>query len=202
MSCKKNERKISDLLDGKLSGRQKSILGNHISQCPSCREYKNQLMVLSSKVSERKKNEMSKDFAREFSIRLKMRLQDEQSQKKHKNRFPGFEKWAYTAAGFIIVLFLVLYFVILQPAPIQTEAYFVLSYEEAIGDISRELSREPELVDVFNSILTASLNEAFEELGKDKISLILESFIYEEKPGKEGGEILESKIKREKNIKS
>ncbi|MCJ7581907.1 MAG: zf-HC2 domain-containing protein [Candidatus Aminicenantes bacterium] len=202
MSCKKNKRKISDLLDGRFSNKQKSVLENHISRCPSCQEYKNQLIALRSKVRESDKKEMSKDYAQEFSIRLKNRLLNEQQKKKQKNRFQGFEKWAYTVAGFTIVLFLLVYSVIFQPISVQTEEYFVLSYEEAIGDISRELSREPDLMDVFNSILTASLNEAFEELGEDKISLILENFIYEEKPGIEGTKILESKTKRNENIKS
>jgi len=51
--CNNRKRKISDLLDGKLHGNQKLILEKHISQCPSCKEYKNQLKTISSKVKER-----------------------------------------------------------------------------------------------------------------------------------------------------
>ena len=202
MSCKNKKRKISDLIDGRFPAQQKSVLENHISRCLSCQEYKNQLIELRSQVRGREQKVMSKDETQEFSIRLKNRLLNEQRKEKKMNRFPGFEKWACAVAGFTIVLFLLVYFVILQPISVQTEEYFVLSYEEAIENISRELNQEPGLVDVFNSILTASLNEAFEELGEDKVSLILENFIYDEKSGIEDTKILESKTKRDENIKS
>lgn len=160
MSCKKSERKISDLLDGRLSDKQKSILENHISLCPSCREYKNQLMLLSSNVREREIKKMSKDSAQEFSIRLKRRLLNEQQQKKQKNRFPGFEKWAFCAAGFIVVLLLLVYFVVFQPVSIQTEEYFVLSFEDALGSLYGEINNDVELEELFNTIIMASLDEA------------------------------------------
>jgi len=197
MNCKKNERKISDLLDGRLSEKQISILENHISQCPSCREYKNRLMILSSKVKEREKNEMSNDYAQEFSIRLKGRLLNEQQQKKQKNRFPGFEKWAYGAAGFIIVLFLVLYFVVLQPTSIQTEEFYVLSFEEAIGDLYGEINNDAELEELFNTIILASLTEALEELDQEMIPFILENPLYRDDLSEEDLKILESKIKED-----
>jgi len=202
MSCKKNEMKISDLLDGRLSEKQTSILENHISQCPSCREYKNQLMVLSSKVKEREKNEMSNDYALEFSIRLKRRLLNEQQQKKQKNKFPGFIKWAYSAGGFIIVLFLVLYFVVLQPTSIQSEEFYVLSFEDAIGDLYGEINNDFELEELFNTIILASLTEALEELDQEMIPFIIENPLYGEDLSEEDLKILESKIKLEKDIKS
>jgi len=170
MSCKKIERKISDLLDGRLSDKQKSILENHISLCPSCREYKNQLMALSSKVKERAKKEIPKDYEKDFSIRLIRRLLNEQWQKGQKKRFPGFVKWAYSAAGFIVVLFLLVYFVILQPTSIQTEGYYVLSFEDALEDLYGEINNDVELEELFNTIILASLDEALEELDKPAFS--------------------------------
>ena len=204
MSCKKNERKISDLLDGRLSDKQKSILENHISLCPSCREYKNQLMLLSSNVREREKNEMSKDSAQEFSIRLKRRLLNELQQKKQKNRFPGFEKWAFCAAGFIVVLLLLVYFVVFQPVSIQTEEYFVLSFEDALGSLYGEINNDAELEELFNTIIMASLDEALEELDEEAIPLIFENALYRENISEEDLKILKSKTKQklEEDIKS
>lgn len=197
MSCKKSERKISDLLDGRLSDKQKSILENHISLCPSCREYKNQLMLLSSNVREREKNEMSKDSAQEFSIRLKRRLLNERQQKKQKNRFPGFEKWAYSAVGFIVVLLLLVYFVVFQPASIQTEGYFVLSFEDALGSLYGEINNDAELEELFNTIIMASLDEALEELDEETIPFIIEYPLYRPDLGEEDLKILESKKKKD-----
>lgn len=204
MSCKKSERKISDLLDGRLSDKQKSILENHISLCPSCREYKNQLMLLSSNVREREIKKMSKDSAQEFSIRLKRRLLNEQQQKKQKNRFPGFEKWAFCAAGFIVVLLLLVYFVVFQPVSIQTEEYFVLSFEDALGSLYGEINNDVELEELFNTIIMASLDEALEELDEEAIPLILENALYRESISEEDLKILKSKTKQklEEDIKS
>ena len=177
MNCKNCEKKISDLLDGRFSDKQKSVLENHLSQCRSCKEYKNQLMALRSKVRGREKNEMPKDYALEFSIRLKRRLLDEQhkEKKRNRNRFPGFEKWAYSAAGFIVVLFLVLCFVVFQPASFQTDEYFVLSFEDAIGGLIGEIDNDPELEELFNKIILASLTEALEDLDEETIPFIIEN---------------------------
>lgn len=197
MSCKKNERKISDLLDGRLSEKQESVLENHISRCPECREYKNQLIILSSKVKEIEKQIISKVYEREFSIRLKNRLLNERQQKKQKNRFPGFEKWAYGGAGFIVVLFLVLYFVVLQPILIQTEGYYVLSFEDVIGDLFGEINDDAELEKLFNTMILASLTEALEELDGETIPFIIENPLYGDGLSEEELKILESKIKLE-----
>jgi hypothetical protein len=197
MSCKNKKRKISDLLDGRLSDKQKSIIENHISLCPPCREYKNQLMLLSSKVREREKNAMPKDYALEFSISLKRRLLNEQQQKKQKNRFPGFEKWAYSAAGFIVVLFLVLYFVVFQPASIQTEGYYVLSFEDALEDLYGEINNDVELEELFNTMILASLDKALEDLDGETIPFIIENPLYGEDLSEEDLKILESKIKED-----
>lgn len=202
MNCKKNERKISDLLDGSLSEKQTSILENHISRCPGCQEYKNQLIVLSSKVKEREKNEMSNDYAQEFSIRLKRRLLNKQYDKKQKNRFPGFEKWAYSAAGFIVVLFLIFYFIVLQPTSIQTQEFYVLSFEDAIGDLYGDINNDAELEELFNTMILVSLKEALGELDEETIPFILENPLYGEDLSEEDLKINKSKIKREEDMKS
>lgn len=202
MSCKRIKRKISDLLDGRLPDKQKSILENHISVCPSCREYENQLMTISSKVKEREKSEISKDYALEFSIRLKRRLLNAQQENKQKNTFPSFEKWAYTAAGFFVVFFLVLYFVILQPTSFRSEEFYVLSYEDAIGNLYGEINNDAELEELFNTILAASLNEALDELDTKTIPFIIENILYKEDLSEEDLKVFESKIKREKDSKS
>lgn len=204
MSCNKMKRKISSLLDGRLSDKHQAVLNGHLSRCPSCREYKNQLMRLSSEVREREKNEMSKDYSLEFSLRLKSRLLNVHRQKKHKDRVPGFEKWAYMAAGFIAVLFLLVYFVVLQPATIQTEEYFVLSYEDAMGDIYEKINNDPELEELFNTIILASLMEVLEDLDEETIPFIIKNPLYEENISEEDLKILESKIKleREEDITS
>lgn len=194
MSCNKNEKKISDLLDGRLSGKQKSILKNHISRCPKCREYKNQLILVSSIVKETEKQKISKDYEREFSIKLKNRLLNEQQQK---YRLPGFEKWAYSAAGFIVVLLLVLYFIVLQPASFQSEEFYVLSFEDAIGDLFGEINDDVELEELFNTILLASLTEALEELDGEAIPFIIENSLYGDDLSEEELKILKSKIKLE-----
>ena len=201
MSCKKNEKKISDLLDGRLSEKQKSILKNHISRCPSCREYKNQLIMLNSKVKEIEKQLISKDYEREFSNRLKSRLLNEQQQK---HKFPGFEKWAYSAAGFIVVFFLVLYFIVLQPASFQSEEFYVLSFEDAMGDLFGEINDDAELEELFNAIILASLTEALEGLDGETIPFILDKPLYGDDISEEDLTMLESKIKLEleEDIKS
>lgn len=196
MSCNKNEKKISDLLDGRLSEKQKSILENHILRCPECREYKNQLILVSSEVKEIEKQIISKDHEREFSTRLKNRLLLLNEQPR-KYRFPVFEKWAYSVAGFIIVLFLVFYFVILQPTSIQTEGYYVLSFEDAIGDLFGEINDDAELEELFNTILLTSLTEALEDLDGESIPYIIENSLYGDDLSEEELKILKSKIKLE-----
>ena len=143
---------------------------------------------------ESEKKEISKDSAQEFSKRLKRQLLNEQQQKKQKNRFPGFEKWAYTAAGFIVVLFLIVYFVVFQPTSIQTEGYYVLSFEDAIGDLYGEINNDAELEEFFNTLILASLTEVLEELDGETIPFIIENPLYEEDLSEEDLKILESKI--------
>ncbi|MEE8377351.1 MAG: hypothetical protein V3R45_03170, partial [Candidatus Aminicenantaceae bacterium] len=121
-----------------------------------------------------------------------------------KHRLPGFEKWAYGAAGFIIVLFLVLYFVVFQPATIQTEEFYVLSFEDALGGLLGEINDDAELEKLFNTMILASLTEALEELDGETIPFIIENPLYGDGLSEEELKILESKIKLEleEDIKS
>ncbi len=196
MSCKIKKRKISDLLDKRLSEKQVSILENHILQCPSCREYRNQLILISSKVREREKKGMPKEYALEFSERLKRQLLNGQRRKGQTKRFSGFEKWAYSAVGFIVVLFLLVYFIVFQPTSIPTEGYFVLSFEDALGGLVGEIQDNEELEELFNSILLTSFTEALEGLDKEFIPFIIENPIYHENLSEEDIKSNESKIKQ------
>ena len=197
MSCKNKEKKISDLLDGKLSDKQRIILERHLSLCSGCKDYKNQLETLRSNVRSRERADMPRGYALEFSAKLWRRLQKEQQHKIKKMKYLDFEKWAYGAAGLFIILFLALYLIVLQPAPIQPEEYFMLSFEDALGELMGEINDDPELEELFNSILAASLDEAMGELDEKKIPLILESFFYEEETLEVKTEIREPQIKKD-----
>jgi len=201
MSCRHKKKMISDFVDGRLSDKQTTILENHISSCSSCRDYKNHLVLISSTAKQREKKDMPKGYALEFSNKLKRQLLNEQRQQGQKSRFKGFEKWAYSAAAFIIFLFLLVYFVILQPTAVQTEGNFILSFEDAIGDIYRAIDNDSELEELFNTNIMASLTEALEDLDEETFHFIIENQIYRDDLNEEDLKSNKSKTKPKLKLK-
>lgn len=86
---------------------------------------------------------------------------------------------------------------VLQPTSIQTEEFYVLSFEDAIGDIYGEINDDAELEELFNTMILASPDEALEELDGETIPFIIENPLYGDGLSEEELKIIESKIKLE-----
>lgn len=194
------EKGISDLLDGHLSSRKKAILNKHLTHCPSCRAHKGQLERLRAEMKRPDYPPISDEYAQDFSSRLKKQLLGLDPKRGRRRALSLTWKWGYGAAGFLLVVFLVLYFTVFTPHALRTDGYFVLSFEEVFREIYSEIGSDPELEELFNSLILASIDEAMGEMDWDTDTFILENPLYRDDITEEDLRILESKIKEKKKL--
>ncbi|MGD2294642.1 MAG: zf-HC2 domain-containing protein [Candidatus Aminicenantes bacterium] len=197
MNCKKAEKKISDLLDGRLMGRDKDRLEKHMALCSSCLSYKQQQEILRAEVRAMEKIRLSAEYAQDFSSRLKRQLLSLKPKSDRKDFMLLDWKWVSAAAGFLLVVFLILYFTVFQSQTLPKEESFVLSFEEVLGEIHGEIGSDEELEELFNSLIMASIKETMEELERDKNVFLLEDPFFRRNLTEEELKILDSEIKKD-----
>ncbi len=198
MRCRTIEKWLSDRIDGELSEKKIKALESHLERCVSCRSYAAALEIIQDEARSIPKPEVAPFYWEKFTSRLKSDLSS-QKQKERLER-PFVKRWIWAGAGAALTLFIVvgLYFLLFieKPAP----AVYVFSYEESLDQIYQEIGRDPELENMFNLVVLASIGESLEEsewqdsVGFQESPLLWENFSEEEL------KLLESEIKKEEKI--
>jgi hypothetical protein len=195
MNCHKAEKKISDLLDGRLSERNKGSIEEHLNRCPVCLNYKKHLEVLRSEVKKMERPQITLKDTQDFSFRLKRKLQTESRKSRTWVRRPLNRGWAWGSIGLLVVVFVILYFAVKIPPSAPIEEYFMLSFEDTLSEIYGEIDSDKNLEDLFNSLILVSIDKAMEDLDWDTDDFILMNPLYRD-------DITEDELKRiEEGIK-
>lgn len=194
MRCRKSEKWMSDLLDGRLSVRKQISLDQHLKRCEECRVYKQRLETIRREARSLSETPVPPDFFADFPRRLEARLVEVRPSEKR--GILGWKRgWLPAAAGLLVVIFLALW--LFRPgAKVDGEVY-VLSLDEAVGQVVHEIGGDAELEIVFNSLILATIEEIVENSYLDARDVTRNPLLWEEL-SEEDWRLLESEIKKDR----
>lgn len=197
MNCQKYEKWISDGLDKTLSVKDEALLEKHLSDCAACREYKHNLEALRSEISEMKKEEVSPAYLQGFTSRLNDKLALEGGEKSRPGFLTARLKWGYVLAPvFIATVIAIVFFLPGRRFSIQ-EDLFAYSLNDTLEQISLEIDEDPALMERFNSMILASIEDSLDlSQIEDRFDLIDSSSLFDEIT-EEDLKYLEAQIKKQ-----
>jgi hypothetical protein len=177
MRCEKIEKWLSDKIDEELSERQKRILKSHLEKCSSCQAYIRDLEKIQIEARSLENPELSPDDWIAFTSRLQRSLSSLKSEKKV--TFPFFVRWRWQAAGVALIAVIALGLLLLfYPSRALPELH-VFSFEESFSQIYKEIGRDQDLEEMFNSILLVSIGENLMDSGGDKAPAFHKDFYFD-----------------------
>jgi len=183
MKCKRIEKWLSDMIDGKLPERKRKKVEVHLQECSLCHAYSEQLERIQTTVKELDYGEVAPDYWEEFPSRIKARISSLRPRQRESSSFAWGWRWAWVGAGLVLVIFIGLYMLYFQARPGQ-EVY-VFSFEDSIAQVFYEIGDNSELADVFNTVILGSIGES---LGETEGEIV---------PGVEGLSFLEEELTEE-----
>ena len=197
MECRKIEKWVSNNIDGELSEKKKKILEAHLKKCSSCRSYAKVIQRIHKETKSLETPEVSPVYWEEFTSSLKTKISSSLPEKRRGGALFLRWKWAWVGAGliFVIVVGLTLY-LIQNKAP---QEVYIFSFENSLSQIYQEIGSDPELEDLFNSIILASIGETLEDSGWIISPDFYENPLLWENLTEEEMRFFESEIKKDSN---
>ena len=192
MLCEKIEKWISDRLDGELSEEKTAILLDHLHRCESCRLYAENLERIHENAQSLELPQVSPDYWKDFDARFKTRIS--RSEQEKSTRVPLLLRWKWILASAALIVVFVVSFLYLAQNKAPEEVY-LLSFEDTFEQIYNEISSDPELEELFNSILLASIDENFDDFSRAVHPEFYEVPLFWEGLTEEEMDFLESEIK-------
>ncbi len=198
MRCKTIEKWLSDRIDGELSERKIKVLLAHLESCPSCRSYAAALEIIQDEARSIQKPQVSPSYWAKFTSELKANLSSKKKEKRLARLPVNKWQWAGASAALTLLIIVGLYFILFFEKPVPEMVVF--SYEDSLTQISQEIGRDPELENLFNLVVLASIGESLEGFGWQDSPGFQENFILWENLSEEEIRLIESEIKKEEKI--
>lgn len=152
MRCGTMKKWLSDDLDGALAPKKKACLEAHLRECPGCRAYRSDLVGLQAGASAAA--DRSPEYWASFERRLESKLAAAESGRKTVGA-PFFARraWAWTAAGFLVLVAVGTYFAIIRPGATWQTAW--APYEDSLDPLLQEAEASPEIGNLVNREILA-----------------------------------------------
>jgi hypothetical protein len=194
MRCEKVKKWISDKLDGELSEERKKLLEAHFHRCEGCRLYAENLEKIHKNARSLEVPNIFPDYWKDFDFRLKIKISScEQDESRRVPFFLGW-KWILASAALIFVFFLSFFYLARIKTP---QEVYILSFEDTFEQIYNEISSDPELEELFNSVILASLGENVDDFSRIIRSEFYETSLFWEGVTEEEMDFLEIEIKKD-----
>ena len=200
MKCQQIEQWLSDSVDGAISEKEKAVIEAHIATCPACRTFRNQIEQINEEARNLEAPDVSPEQSREFSSRLRSALAEIEEEKSKGVLHAFRNKWVFVPASVIMISLFILIFVFYEKGDFQDDEFYVFSFGDAVEEIYLEIGDNAALLEKFNHLISASINEMLltpdwdETLGWED-----DLFFWEELSEEELGN-LESEIKKDRNF--
>jgi len=198
MRHKEIEKLLSNNIDGELPEKKKKILETHLRKCSSCSSYAENVERIHKEAKNLEKLEVPPAYWEEFTSRIKTEISSAQQEKLR--GAPLFLRWKWAWAGaallFVIVVGLFLY-IIQNKTP---QEVYVFSFESSLAKIYQEIGSDPELEELFNSVILASIGRTLEDSGWGERPDFYENLILWENLTEEEVKFLESEIKKDAKL--
>lgn len=194
MRCHKSEKWMSDLLDGGLPGRKKKSLDHHLKHCEACRAHKKRLETVRKHAQILFETASPLDGFAEFNRRLEARL----FKIKPSEQFRLLRRrwgWLTAAGSALVVLLLALW--IFRPGPEVDGEVYVLSFDEAIGQVVHEIGSDAELKTAFNALILAAIEEVVQNSYLEARDVTRNPLLWEDL-SEEDWRFLESEVKTDR----
>jgi hypothetical protein len=198
MRHNKIEKMLSNNIDGELPEKEKKILESHLRKCPSCSSFAENIKRIHEEAKSLERPEASPVNWAEFTSRVKTKISS--APKEEMQGVPLFSKWkwAWAGASLLLVIVAALFLYLTQYKAPQEE--YVFSFENSVTKIYEEIGSDPELEDLFNSVILASIGETLEDSGWDERPDFYENLIFWENLTEEEMKFLESEIKKDTKL--
>jgi len=157
MRCEPIEKWLSDDLDGALSPQRKSRLEAHLRECRDCRGYRADLTRLQAGIPP--SADRSPEYWASFERRLESKLAIvDRARKPARATFFAGRRWAWAAAGFLVMAAVGVYFAVSRPGGTLETAW--APYEDPLARLLLEAEADPEVENLVNRELQASIADA------------------------------------------
>ncbi len=198
MRCRKIEKLLSNNIDSELPEKKNKILETHLRTCSSGISYAENIERLHKHAKNLERLEVSPVYWEEFTSRIKTEISYAQQEKIR--GLPLFlrRKWAWAGAALLFVIVVGLFLYLTQNKTPQ-EVY-VFSFENSLAKIYQEIGSDPELEQLFNSVILASLGEILEDSGWGERPDFYENLMLWENLTEEEMRYLESEIKKDNKL--
>jgi hypothetical protein len=198
MRHKKIEMLLSDSIDGELPEKKKKRLEQHLRKCSSCGSFAENIKRIHEGAKSLERQEVSPVYWEEFTSRIKKEVSSPQQDKASVSRTSFRWKWAWAGAAWLFVIVAGLFLYLTQNKMPQEE--YVFSFENSVTKIYEEIGSDPELEDLFNSVILASIGETLEDSVWDERPDFYENLILWENMTEEEMKFLESEIKKDTKL--
>jgi len=200
MRCRKIEKRISDGIDGRLSREKQAVLKIHLSECASCRGYRERLETIHKQSQTLFTPRVAPKHWQESLSRLRAGLEAEEKtgRKSRKRWMPAIfpkRRWTWAGAALLLAAALVLYFI--RSGPNARQEIMAFSFEDAVNGIDQEIKNNPELEKYFNSFIQDSIHEHVGEISEVVNPFHYENSLFLESLNEEELQLLESALKKE-----
>ncbi len=158
MRCETIKKWLSDDQDGALAPKRKARLEAHLRDCRDCRGYRADLTRLQAGTPPAA--DRSPDYWASFERKLGSRLAIvEYGRKPARAPFSAGRRWAWATAGFLVVAAVgIVYFAVNRPGGTLETAW--VPYEDRLARLLQEAEADPEVENLFNRELLASIADA------------------------------------------
>jgi len=195
MRCEKIEKWLSDRIDGELSKKKEGLLEDHLERCASCRSYAALIEKLQDETVSLEKPEASPSFWEGFASRLKANLTSSKQEEKEERPLALRWNWIWSVAALLAVVVVGSYLLFFQSQ--MPQEMYVFSLENSLARIYQEIGDDPELEELFNSVIIASIGESLEDSEWRERPDFLENLLLWEDLTEEEMKFLESEIKKD-----
>jgi hypothetical protein len=155
MRCETMRKRLSDLLDGAASPKDKARLEAHLRDCPTCRAYRADLARLQEQAGPAP--ERTPDYWAGFEKRLGSKLDSVEAGHPSANSpvFPR-RKLAWAAVGFLVLAAAGTYLALIHRGPDAVETAWA-AYEDPLVELLQEAESDPEFGNLVNREVLASI---------------------------------------------
>ncbi len=200
MKCKSVEKWISDSLDKDISERKISLIEKHVIRCPSCRAFRENILLLEKEARTIAIAEVKQDYKQEFSLRLKSKILSLE-EKENKVALPFLkQRWVLVSSAFVLAAIMMSVFLLILPEKVQEMEFYAFSFGDAVEGIYREIGEDIELERAFNSQILAAIDDLLNSSAWTEQQRTEEDFFLWEDLTDEDLEFLESAIKKETKL--
>jgi len=162
MRCEKTKRRISECLDGRLSGKDRIRLESHLGVCPDCRAYKAGLETIQAKASSLAAAGPGPEYFAASLGRLRAALTSESAAASHARRqsphFAPRGRWAWAGAGSLFLAAVTVFFAVSRSrTPLEM---FSLAFDEPLASFEHRISDSPDVAADFDLAVRSSLRQS------------------------------------------